>query len=187
MKVPLTALLTTDLIPQDYKEVQLGITVHGLLASYLTSNANCYAEWQATWPSMKELEESMPILWPHGVLDMKWTESSAPGGSVTLPPSVGGLWLSMGISSEQAVSSCLRSEQEMKIQKDWMTVKQALPHVTYRDYAYFWLIVNTRSFYYALPTLLKPLTKEDHMCLCPFVDYFNHADEGGVSPTPGPT
>lgn len=187
MNVPLTALLTTDLIPQDYKEVHSGISVHGLLASYLASSANCYAEWQATWPSMEELENSMPILWPHGLLNNKRIESSAPGGSTTIPTGVGGLWMSMGSSSKHALSSCLLSEQEMKIEKDWMTVKQALLHVTYRDYAYFWLIVNTRSFYCDLPMLRKPLTKEDHMCLCPFVDYFNHADEAGVSSTSGST
>lgn len=187
MNVPLSALLTTDLIPQDYKKNHAGITVHGLLASYMTSRKNCYAEWRATWPSMEEFQESMPILWPLPFVDVELTESTALGGIHPLPPEVGGLWMSDEISNEQreaAFSSCLRTKQEMKIRKDWTIVKSALPHATYKDYTYNWLAINTRSFYYDLPTLLKPLTRDDHMCLCPFMDYFNHADEEGVSLRP---
>ncbi|MCJ1248619.1 hypothetical protein MMC30_005837 [Trapelia coarctata] len=131
---------------------------------------------------MEELEESMPLLWSPPTLDVELPKFTALGGSTPLPPEVGGLWMSVRLSTEQtkaALSSCLRSKQEMKLQKDWMIVKSALPHATYKDYAYNWLIINTRSLYYDLPTLLKPLTREDHMCLCPFVDYFNHADEEG--------
>ena len=185
MNVPLSALLTTDLVPQDYKEGHTGITVHGLLASYLTSRKYHCAEWCATWPSMEQLQDSMPVLWQAQTLDMEFESSAL--ADIPLPPDIGGLWMSAGISFEQrnaALSSCLRSKQQMKIRKDWMIAKQALPHATYKDYAYNWLIINTRSLYYDLPTLWKPQTRDDRMCLCPFVDYFNHADEEGVSFTP---
>ena len=184
MCVPLSALFTTDAVPDSHKKLSKCLTVHGLLASYLASNRNEYHEWRATWPSMEELKGSMPILWPMGTLDPYQTESSAIRGGIPIPPGVGGLWMSVGGSTEQkrsALSPCLRSKQEAKLQKDWIIVKRALPDISYGDYAYFWLIINTRSFYYDLPTCLKPLAREDHMCLCPFVDYFNHADEEGVS------
>lgn len=44
-------------------------------------------------------------------------------------------------------------------------------------------IVNTRSLFYKLDTQdYKELSKEDCMALCPFIDYFNHSDDGVSSP-----
>jgi hypothetical protein len=45
-------------------------------------------------------------------------------------------------------------------------------------YLYNWLIVNTRCFYYDLPMGWKPKANDDKMVLCPFMDFFNHADSG---------
>lgn len=55
-------------------------------------------------------------------------------------------------------------------------------------FTYYWLIVNTRTFYWDYSTIStkrkgkpgKKLVGDDCMTLCPFADYFNHAD-GGVS------
>lgn len=53
---------------------------------------------------------------------------------------------------------------------------------------YYWLLVNTRTFYHERPGMKKAKTaREDRMALCPFADYFNHADAdegvGQYSPT----
>ena len=47
---------------------------------------------------------------------------------------------------------------------------------------YYWLIANTRTFYHELPgrKQKKKMAREDCMALCPFADYFNHADDEGV-------
>lgn len=51
-------------------------------------------------------------------------------------------------------------------------------------YTTAWLLVNTRSFYWAAARPRRGRARarprrEDCMALCPFVDYFNHGDDGG--------
>lgn len=131
---------------------------------------------------MRDFELSIPLLWPPANIDPVHHFYRLESVScLPLPPEIGGLWLSSHVTSQyrkQALQFCLRSKQEVKLQKDWAIVSRVFPNATFKEYTYFWLIVNTRCFYYDLPTLLKPLTRDDHMCLCPFVDYFNHKDEG---------
>ena len=40
-----------------------------------------------------------------------------------------------------------------------------------------WAVVNTRTLFYK-PASYQDALREDCMCLCPFIDYFNHSDEG---------
>ena len=72
----------------------------------------------------------------------------------------------------------LLRKQEQKLKKDWSVISTIFPNSTFEAYAYNWLIVNTRSFYYELPSLKVQPAREDRMVLCPFADYFNHADRG---------
>ena len=62
--------------------------------------------------------------------------------------------------------------------KDWAVVSKKFPKSSFGKYTYYWLIVNTRSFYYELPGIKAQPARDDRMVLCPFVDYFNHADHG---------
>ena len=123
---------------------------------------------------MKGFVECMPIMWPKEVL------SSLPKTDFErLPPDIGGRWAT--IHSPTALGfqiSGLLHRQKQKLQADWQKVKTSLPDADEEIYTYFWLIVNTRSFYYIRPgTKTKP-PPDDCMALCPFIDYFNHADHG---------
>ena len=52
------------------------------------------------------------------------------------------------------------------------------PDGTLPQYTYFWLIVNTRSFYFEIPGCDVVQKYDDRMVFCPFADYFNHNDHG---------
>lgn len=84
----------------------------------------------------------------------------------------------------------LLEKQKMKLKAD---LAAALPLLSSPDpttdmsrlYTVHWLLVNTRCFYWDYPhrpggarQAKKRLPRDDCMALCPFVDYFNHANSG---------
>lgn len=97
-----------------------------------------------------------------------------------LPPAIGnGCWAHPLVSkTSDQMSDGLLDEQEKKFQRDWDLINRVFPSTTRYTYLYYWLIVNTRSFYHELsgPKATRP--KNDRMALCPFADFFNHADHG---------
>ena len=130
---------------------------------------------------MDDMQNAMPLCWRRGIRHPESSEASAIGGHLPLPPQIGGSWIQSGIDDRhhrENVESGLLTKQRAKLEKDWNIVSKVLPDAVYEVYVYHWLIVNTRSFYYDMPTVLKPKTRDDHMALCPFIDLFNHADEG---------
>ncbi|KAI5867413.1 hypothetical protein GGS23DRAFT_176730 [Durotheca rogersii] len=76
-----------------------------------------------------------------------------------------------------AAARALLAKQEAKLRSDWATVSAAYPQLAEARYRYAWLLVNTRTFYYVNARLEKR-AKDDHMCLMPVADLFNHGDEG---------
>ncbi|KAK8204772.1 hypothetical protein IWZ00DRAFT_85305 [Phyllosticta capitalensis] len=165
VSVPAKALLTIESKPVQDAGLPTGedATVHGRLAAYL---AMMHADeqvdwdvWRRVWPTQESFEESMPLCW-----DEREKEClSAPGRDHL-------------------------AKQEAKLEADWKLLRDHLPHPKDRRlYAYYWMIVNTRTFYWDYPTnnhSSKPRAKkrklavDDCMALCPFMEYFNHADEG---------
>ena len=218
--VPVSALFTTDSIPQKFRSLHQDISVHGLLASYLGFGeppcASPYASWRATWPSMQDFVDSMPIMWPDEVTEIfhhlseeskqllspsSSTEKDGkilctdPTGSrkcngndanslsthgfCPLPPGIGGQFGTVVLSdSIQNGNRSLLHKQKRKLKKDWDKVSTVLPNADLDTYTYYWLIVNTRSFYFEAPRATQKLSPEDCLVLCPFADYFNHAVEG---------
>jgi hypothetical protein len=71
-------------------------------------------------------------------------------------------------------------KQKRTCEKDYRAVSKAFPQVVHDDYLYYWLVINTRSFYYVRPGSAQTsiITSNDCMALCPFIDYFNHSDSG---------
>ena len=87
-------------------------------------------------------------------------------------------------------------KQQQKFQKDlanirsrWAEDEPSSKFDLEAEYAWAWLIVNTRSFYWDYPEktidLQAPvkkrkrvdrplLARDDCMCLCPYLDYLNH-------------
>jgi hypothetical protein len=101
-----------------------------------------------------------------------------------LPPAIGGRWRHIAEFFEPRKDAGLLAKQEQKLKADWKIVSKVFPNKTLEEYTYYWLIVNTRSFYFEVPGTAE-FAHEDRMVLCPFVDYFNHNDHG-VSSRNGP-
>ena len=157
-------------MPKSFRQQHEGITVHGLLASYLAfcdHSTETYELWKATWPTKQDLKQSMPVMWPRFF-------RSAP----KFPPAVAGKWGHDSMLHQSVFGeNCMLARQELKLSKDWAVVSQIFPTAVFADYQYYWLIVNSRSFYYELPGIDVP-SPNDRMVLCPFVDFFNHRDHG---------
>lgn len=83
--------------------------------------------------------------------------------------------------------AALLKHQRGKFDRDWLALDGRIPEAGKELYQYYWLIVNTRCFYWThfkkakeAEKKGKTLSRDDCMALCPFADYLNHAD-GGVS------
>lgn len=171
-----------DKLPED-------IAVQALLAAYLTHAApdelSKYDQWRNSWPSRKDFEDSMPILWPTVLggpqlpnsKDDASTDSKQPS---LLPPSISGLWntLQPGPKTRKYSSDHqnILSQQAQRLRKAWTDVISVFPETNWETFSYNWLIVNTRSFYWIGEGQETPEDPNDAMGLVPFADYFNHAD-----------
>lgn len=186
--MPASALLTTDSIPEHFKTLHKSITVHGLLASFLAfggRETSYYLPWKATWPSLQDFQESMPILWPELLrgslhsLGHTTFNFNTEQPSFLLPPAVGGKWTNLLEYSDSRREAGLLDRQEKKLKADWGIVSKLFPNQSLEEYTYYWLIVHTRSLYYVNAKRGRPPEKhDDRMVLCPFIDYFNHQDHG---------
>lgn len=124
----------------------------------------------------------MPILWPvemtkgrHQDVDDAYSLYAFRA----LPPAVGGAWgVTRNSSIDWSGKTCLLHKQEKKLKKDWSRVMGVFPNASLERYTHYWLVVNTRSFYFEPPGAKKVPARDDCMALCPFADYFNHADHG---------
>ena len=126
----------------------------------------------------------MPILWPtslQGPLGDSGNLLTMAGDIAkpifALPPAIGGKWRGMPEYSERGDAGLLY-RQKQKLEADWKVVLKAFPNRNLSEYIYYWLIVNTRSFYFDALGGQTPKSCDDRMVLCPFVDYFNHNDSG---------
>ena len=187
--MPLSALLTFDSIPPSSRDSHKGITVHGLLASFIAfgrSQSSFLESWKASWPSLQDFQELMPMLWPEILRDPYSRSSNFSNSSVKgddplylIPPTVGGRGASNGMrESFQERETIPLYRQEQKLKSDWEIVSKAFPTQTLPEYVYYWLVVNTRSFYFDVFEGDVTDNHDDRMVLCPFVDYFNHKDQG---------
>lgn len=172
------------MISQNFRRLHQGISVHGLLASFLAFGGlelQKYALWRDTWPTRHDVEESMPLLWLSNlrtVTSSAGAAESPPKNACVLPPAIGGRWGSIQMALHRDDSSGLLQRQGKRLQEDWAIASKAFPRGTLEDYKHCWLLVNTRSFYYDFPKASYPQARENCMVLCPFVDYFNHSDHG---------
>ena len=173
VKVPCSAVLSIESIPKVFRNQHKDITVHGLLASFLAfgklQDRRYYSAWQATWPLLQDFNDTVPLLWIETDRDSKADNKT--NFLSLLPPAIAG-------SKCNQVLEGILQKQKRKLQSDWKAVTEANPKADYETYIYYWLIVNTRSFYYELPGVKKAVSREDRMALCPFIDFFNHSVNG---------
>ncbi|RKF53562.1 SET domain-containing protein 4 [Erysiphe neolycopersici] len=192
LRVPYSALRTQDTVSPIILEALKGpqrISVHGLLAmdhillnsqaittiTTTVAAAACtlakstnngydndnYKPWHDVLPKFSEFQESMSICWPSSLQEL-------------LPP----------------MSKALLQKQQKKLQKDWNIASKAWSSLTYNNYLYAWLLINTRTFYFIPPSKYRSgsiqsnnatggrcsiLHRDDCMALNPFSDYFNHS------------
>lgn len=180
-------MLTTKSIPSKFRETfPDNIPVQGLYAAYICCAEEFqekFAPWRAVWPSRQDFEDTLPILWTQC---LKGIKTSGPPYSL-LPSSISGSWNTIAKRPIKCAYTAehqnLLPEQEKRLDKAYRVIKQVFQDIDKDTYTYYWLIVNTRSFHHIPVGTPAPEDRYDAMALCPFGDYFNHIDEGGVSNT----
>ncbi|KAE8353124.1 hypothetical protein BDV28DRAFT_148373 [Aspergillus coremiiformis] len=185
--VPQTAMLSIDSIPSSFVDLfPKGTSIHGILAAYLThGDPKTLKEldaWRNVWPSWQELEDSTPILWPAHLRRSNSTsdDEDNPSGPVLLPPSVSGRWNTfekapVDIDYDTRYQNML-AQEENRLTHAWEQVISVFPKTEWKTFAYYWLIINSRSFYYLSPGKNEPEDWNDAIAMVPYADYFNHED-----------
>ncbi|RDL36070.1 SET protein [Venustampulla echinocandica] len=148
--VPISALRTAQTVPKRISRAIGKITVHGLLAAELTLDTTLdHALWSDVLPTREDIAETMPLMWDSSLQSL-------------LPEA----------------SKVTVSKLKSKLSLDWAAVSKAFPDISYDDYLYHWLIINTRTFYFLIPKAKKRPPHLDCLAQSPFADYFNHAAHG---------
>ncbi|KAI1772748.1 SET domain-containing protein [Hypoxylon cercidicola] len=149
LDVPTACLRSIDTVRTSIiRHLPKAITIHGLLAADLALDSS---RKYAAWNAVCPTPEdfnTIPLVWP------KDLQAYLPRAARTL-----------------------LSKQKVKFKRDWAMVSAAFPQLDEARYRYAWLLTNTRTFYY-VNAKLKRRSKDDHMCLQPVADLFNHDDEG---------
>lgn len=191
-------MLSVDSIPPSFTNlfVDGGIPVQGLLAAFLIHGKpkilEKYSLWKATWPTRQDFEDSMPILWPENLRVSNSTSHNISIGTnaqaidssstvIMLPPAASGLWNTFRkrpLVQEYATKHQNQlAQQEKRLEAAWKGVSAVFLDTDWDVFVYYWLIVNTRSFYYVKPGEEPPEDTNEAMALVPFADYFNHKDD----------
>lgn len=130
-------------------QLPAGLPFHGVLAADLAlDKSEVFASWKKLLPTRADFAASMPFTWPDEL------QKFLPKGA-----------------------SDIVEKQHAKFKSQWGAVAKAFPSLTRDEYMYFWLLVNTRTFYLENPEL-EAFLWEDRLALLPIADLFNHADQG---------
>jgi hypothetical protein len=169
VSLPFSLLITRKSLPDGFLEGLENISVHGALAGYLSLDSlvseSHWSYWRSTLPSKDDFMTSNPIYWDSDLQDCLPGEAH---------------------SKHQycLVATCLNpviellEGQRQNLKRDLAIFQSRYPSISNKVFSYHWMVVNTRSFYYEYPGDEKHQRREDRMALCPFVDYFNHSDQG---------
>lgn len=187
LTVPQTVMLSIDSIPTSFVDrFPEGTSIHGILAAYLAhGDAKSLKEldaWRNVWPSWQELEDSTPILWPAHLRrsNSAYEDDDNLSRPSLLPPSVSGLWNSfekvpVGVDYDTRYQNML-AQEEKRLRRAWEQILTVFPDTEWKTFAYYWLIINSRSFYYISPGKGEPEDWNDAIAMVPYADYFNHED-----------
>lgn len=183
-------MLTIDCIPPSFtNRFRDGTAVQAILAAYLihgdTETIRKWDAWRKAWPTRRSFEDSIPILWPEPLQASSLTSSqgNADSSSVLLPPSTSGLWKTIRKEPDpraaeyEAIFQNILPQQQKRLRVAWEDVSGAFPETDWDVFSHYWLIVNSRSFYYVVPGEDPPKDWNDALGLVPFADYFNHLDD----------
>lgn len=183
LSIPRAAMLTRDSIPPSFVEQFPENTPnHGLLAAYLTHASTDALQdiepWRKVWPSFRDFQDTIPLLWPDR---LRASSSTSWSGPSLLPPSISGRWNSFrktpaGADYESTYQNLL-PQQEKRVRKAWEYVVSAFPETNPGTFAYYYFIVNSRSFYYVSSPGDESEDWNDDVGMVSFADYFNHVDD----------
>ncbi|KAJ2902758.1 Ribosomal lysine N-methyltransferase set11 [Zalerion maritima] len=155
LKVPAACLRTVDTFPTKLKsKLPKDMTVHSLLAlDIVLDPTSAYSIWQAAFPPFSDFQKCIPLLW-----DSSTTSSHLP-----------------------FTVRKLVDHQLEKLSRDWSIISPVFPDLSEDRYTHAWLLVNTRTFYYATSRHERLYPKDDRMALQPIADLFNHSSCGGCT------
>ncbi|KAK8100193.1 hypothetical protein PG999_010567 [Apiospora kogelbergensis] len=151
LDVPMQAVRSLHAISKSVlQQLPAGLSFHGILAADLALDTTAgFDSWKKLLPSQTDFPLSMPFTWPEELQSL-------------LP---------------KAVSNTVQ-KQHAKFKCQWAAVKKAFPSLNRDEYLYYWLLVNTRTFYLEIPQL-EAFPWEDKLALLPVADLFNHAADQG--------
>lgn len=181
-----------------------GLTVHGAMALKLMGKCarqGCasdaaadpaFAVWAELMPRRRDVEVSMPLTWTKAV-----TENLPEGAKSALKTCFSTLNLVRAPFAK--INSALLQKQRDKFEQDWLGIFKSSAHglrnvdenERREQYRYYWLLVNTRCFYWDFPHRAneeqqpkvkrprvsrpkKQRPRDDCMAMAPFIDMFNH-------------
>lgn len=168
-------MFTINSIPASFNDGFVeGTPLHARFAAYFangsTDDLEKYTLWRKTWPTREDFKSSVPLLW-------KQQQQISPA---ILPPSISGTWNSFSRQAPKHVYESshqnLMTQQESRLRNSWEKVVASFPDTDWDDFVYYWMIVNTRCFYYLMPGEEAPEDNNEAMAMLPVADYFNHAD-----------
>lgn len=183
LSIPGTAMLTRDSIPPSFiKRFPNGTPNHGVLAAFLThadtDTLQDIEPWRKVWPSFREFQDTIPLLWTKRLRSSSSSTFTEPS---VLPPSISGRWNTFrktpAGADYESIYQNLLPQQETRFRKCWEYVISAFPETDPDTFAYYYHIVNSRSFYYVSSIGEEPEDWNDAVGMVPFADYFNHADD----------
>ncbi|KAJ5116414.1 hypothetical protein N7456_000762 [Penicillium angulare] len=192
VQVPTSIIFTVDDVPFDFRsQFSEGTAVQTIMAAFLTHGSNeeleKYQLWFKAWPSRKDFEDSLPLLWPRELGGLIWPDTTTSEGAMDsafktnlLPPCISGSWNSIErlprIKKYETEHQDLEPAQGQRLRKAWADAIAAFPETDWTSFSYHWLILNTRSFYWVGAGQDPPENRNDAMALLPFADYFNHSN-----------
>lgn len=144
--MPLSSFVTKRSVPAEVARQAPAASLHGLLALHL-----CLEKARGE-PSTAQWRAVFPRLEDFSSMPLLWDPALHP--HLPLP------------------ARDLLSKQRAKLDDDWAAVSHL--GLSREDYTHHWLLVNTRSFYYA-PSRFNPA---DNLALIPVADLLNHASSG---------
>ncbi|KAL5045450.1 hypothetical protein BDW71DRAFT_208264 [Aspergillus fruticulosus] len=116
-----------------------------------------------------------------------------------LPPSISGLWnptsdsFNTPTQTPHTNSECpyphetryqnLLPRQEKRLRDTYDAICSVFPATEWKDVAYNWAIINSRSFYYVSPGKNEPSDWNDAIGMVPLADFFNHKDDASCEVT----
>ncbi|KAF2754310.1 SET domain-containing protein [Pseudovirgaria hyperparasitica] len=150
LTVPASTFRTlSTLSPRVVEALPDHMSLHGRLAADLSlDNTPEFAQWSALFPSISDLETALPFFWPKAIQEL-------------LP----------------APAKASLEAQTKRLNRDKTQVVRELPDIPPSTFTYYWMVVNSRSFYLPTPEM-QALDFIDRLVLMPVADLFNHADAG---------